>query len=98
MFDEKVGDAMWTNSFPRLLDSSRFEAVLELEHGRKHDNEWTAAFQFIARPAVDGRVRYEQHVHEPHDDEQQQQYDEGAAGDSLLRRRSRRTRPVTKTT
>lgn len=96
MFDEKVGDAMGTNSFPRLLDSSRFEAVLELEHGRKHDNEWTAAFQFIARPAVDGRVRYE-----PHDDEQQQQhfeYDEGAAGDSLLRRRSRRTRPVTKTT
>lgn len=58
----------WTCLFVSLFsDSSRTEAVLELK--RKHGNEWTAAFQFFARSAVDGRVRYEQHLYESHDHE-----------------------------
>lgn len=82
-------DGTYNCSRVSLVDSSRPETVLELEHGRKHDHEWTAAFQLFPWPAIDGRVRDEQHLHEH--DEQQSQYCEygwqGATGDRVLRRR-----------
>lgn len=80
---------MSSNEIIVILDSGRPETVLELECGREYDNEWAAAFQFISRPTIDGRVRDEQHLHEHDvDDEQQPQqhieYNENPTRDSVL--------------
>ena len=77
-----LGVTYLINPHVSLVDPGGPEALLELQYGRReHDHEWGAAFQLLARSALDGRVRDEP------DDQQQQhfQYNEGAPGDGLLR-------------